>query len=91
MTRKELKRLTRAELLELLLEQTKRAEQLEAELEEAKAELECRRLIVSKAGNLAEAALQINRVMEAAQAAANQYLENIALIEAETREKYGQG
>ncbi|MBQ8621567.1 MAG: hypothetical protein IJ422_04550 [Oscillospiraceae bacterium] len=90
MTDKELKRLNRAELLELLLVQTKEVERLRHELAEARQELADRRLGLRKAGNLAQAVLAVNGVMEAAQAAANQYLENIAALEAEARERFGQ-
>ena len=37
--------------------------------------------MLNEAGNIAEAALKINKVMEAAQAAADQYLQNIAQLE----------
>jgi hypothetical protein len=77
MTDKELKRLRRAELLEMLLEQTKRVEELEAELERKNRELEDKRVMIGEAGNLAEAALRLNGVFEAAQRAAEQYLENV--------------
>ena len=38
-------------------------------------------------GSLAEAMLDVNGVMAAAQAAADQYLENIAAMEAETKQR----
>ena len=47
------------------------------ELAEARQQLEERRIMTEEAGSIAEAALRINRVFEAAQAAADQYLENI--------------
>lgn len=77
MTDKELKKLSRAELLELLLEQTRRVEFLEDELTKKNMELENKRLAVEEAGNIAEAALKINGVFEAAQRAAEQYLFNV--------------
>lgn len=80
MTDKELKRLSRAELLEMLLEQTRRVEALEAELEQKNKELENKRLIMANAGSLAEAALSLNGVFEAAQRAADQYLYNIEMM-----------
>lgn len=85
MKEKELKRLSRAELLELLLVQTKETERLRKKLEKAEEELADRHLRVQKAGDLAHAALEINGVMEAAQAAAQQYLDNIAQLEKETK------
>lgn len=77
MTDKKLKKLSRSELLELLIAQTKRAERLEKELEEAKAELLSRNIAVSESGTMAEAALKLNGVFAAADAAAKQYLNNI--------------
>lgn len=84
---KELKRLNRAELLELLLTQTRETERLQKELDETKARLNDRNLRIQETGDLAQAVLSLNGVMEAAQAAANQYLENIQAMERETREK----
>lgn len=77
MTEKELKRLSRTELLELLIEETRRGDRLEQELREAKEKLESREIKKERAGTLAEAALSINSVLEAADAAARQYLENV--------------
>lgn len=87
MTSKELKRLSRADLLELMLAQTRETETLKKKLQEAEEELENRRFRMSNAGSLAEAMVEINNVMAAAQSAADQYLENIAAMEAETRQK----
>ena len=85
MTDKELKKLNRAELLELLLVQTREAERLRKRLESAEAALSDQQLKVQKAGDLAHAALEINGVMEAVQAAAQQYLDNIVRMEQETK------
>ena len=87
MKEKELKYLSREELLELLLVQTKENEKLRQKLEKAEAELSERRIKIEKSGTLAEAVVGINGVMEAAQAAAQQYLDNAVRIEEETREK----
>ena len=87
MTQKELKRLSRAELLELLLNQTRKVEKLTERLDKAEAELENRRLKVESAGDLAHAVLEINAVMEAAQAAAQQYVENMKISCREECEK----
>ena len=77
MTDKELRKLSRAELLEMLIQQTERNEELEAELKKAKTELRNRAITIENAGSLAEAALQINGVFEAADRAAKQYLRNV--------------
>ena len=87
MTGKELRRLSRADLLELLLAQTRETEQLKKKLLAAEEELENRNFRMANAGSLAEAMVAVNNVVSAAQAAADQYLENIAAMEAETREK----
>ena len=87
MTEKDLKWLNRSELLELLLVQTQETERLKSDLEAARAQLAERELRLEKAGDLAQAALAVNGVMEAAQAAAQQYLDNIARMERETAEK----
>ena len=77
MTDKDLKRLRRDELLEMLIAQSKRTEQLERELDEARAALQSRDIFLEETGSIAEAALRINGVFEAAQAAAQQYLDNM--------------
>lgn len=87
MTDKEMKKLSRTELLELLLLQTKETERLRKRLERAEAELTERQLKFQQAGSLAQAVLEVNGVMEAAQAAAEQYLENIARMEEEARQR----
>ena len=75
--RQELRHLKRQEILELLLEQTRRADTLEQHVKELEEQLENRDITVRKAGTLAEAALQINKVFEAADAAARQYYMNV--------------
>lgn len=90
MANKDLKKMSRAELLELLLIQTRTVEQLQKKLAKAEALLADRQLRIEKAGSLAEAMVDINGVMEAAQAAADQYLENIAAMREETRKQCDQ-
>ncbi|MEE1057695.1 MAG: DNA repair protein [Acutalibacteraceae bacterium] len=82
MTDKELRKLSRAELLEMLIIQTKEVERLGKELEEANHKLEDRRILLEKAGSIAEASLMLNDVFEAAQRAADQYLDNIRQFDA---------
>lgn len=77
MTDKELKKLSRMELLELLVAQAKETEELRAQLDEANAKLESRALDIEEAGSIAEASLKLNGVFSAAEAAAAQYLDNI--------------
>ena len=72
MTDRELKRLSRAELLELLLDQTKENRRLRRRLKAAEEELAGRRIAVEQAGTMAEAALKLNGVFEAADRAVRQ-------------------
>ena len=77
MTERELRRLSRKDLLEMMIEQKKELEALKLELEEARKALQNREIMLDEAGSIAIAALQINGIFEAAQAAGKQYLENI--------------
>ncbi|MDY4635396.1 MAG: DNA repair protein [Candidatus Limivicinus sp.] len=79
MTDKELRGLSRRELLELLVAREKENQQLRQELDDARAELNKRQIDVTKAGTMAEAALLLNGIFDAADRAALQYLENIRL------------
>lgn len=88
MKNKNLKRLSREALLEMLLEQSREVERLKQENLELEKELESRRIMIKNAGSIAEAALQLNQIFEAAQKAADQYLENVqGLCESQTGEK----
>ncbi len=77
MTENELKKLNRAELLELLLEQERENNRLRLEIRDLKRKLEDRDIKLVESGNIAEAAIRIHNVFEAAQAAADTYLLNI--------------
>lgn len=80
MTEKDLKRLNRRELLELLLEKSYEIEKLQKNVEKLQSELDDRRIMIEEAGSLAEATLMINGVIKDAQMAADQYLENVKQI-----------
>ena len=77
MTEKELKKLNRYQLLELLVMQTERADGLEKKVEELQARLDDRELRFAQLGSLAEAAVCVSGVFEAAQKAADLYLEAV--------------
>lgn len=89
MTEKELRRLSRMDLLEMLLEQSKEVERLQTELETVKKQLDDRRIMEQEAGSIAEAALRLNKVFEAAQQAADQYLENIRIQAENSQQRRG--
>lgn len=80
MTDKDVQKLRRAELLEMLIEQSKEVEKLRTELDEANRKLEDRRIAIENAGSIAEASCMMSGIFEAAQAAAQQYLENIQYL-----------
>lgn len=91
MTAKELKRLRRSDLLEMLLELSKENQALRRQLAEAEKKLEDRIIMVEQSGSLAEAALRLNRIFEDAQAACEQYEQNVRQrcrqMEEETRRR----
>lgn len=87
MTDKELRRLSRGELLEMLLAETKENQRLRAQLEQAQAELESRQILLEQSGSMAEAALRLNGVFEAADRAARQYLDSIRAMAAQSGEE----
>lgn len=80
MTDRELRKLSRADLLELLLKESRENERLRAQLKEANEKLNDRTIIIENAGSMAEAALRLNDVFQAADRAAAQYLENVRRI-----------
>ena len=77
MTNKELRKLQRMELLEILVDQRKRIDELEKELAEVRKKAESREIKIRNSGSLAEASLALSRVFEEAQWAADLYLENV--------------
>lgn len=77
MNDKELRKISRKELLEVLLEQAKKIESLEKELQKTKEELNSKKLVISESGNLAEASLKLSGIFEVAQQAADEYIYNI--------------
>lgn len=77
MTEKELKRLSRVELLALLLDEVQKNEEITAKVSDLESRLASKELKIEKAGSIAEAALQLNGIFEAAEASVQQYMENI--------------
>ena len=77
MVNKELKKLKRKELLFLVLEKDAEIEKLKIDIDKLKAELEDKNVKIKNSGSIAEASLKLNGVFEAAQKAADQYIENI--------------
>ena len=80
MTEKELKKFSRAALIRIVLERTRENEELRQQLRIVGDKLAGRDIQLENAGSIAQAALTVNGVFEAAQAAAAQYLENIETL-----------
>ena len=87
MTDKQLKKLSRAELLEMLLMQTNEVERLKEELAQVRSQLEDKTMTLLQAGNIAEATVGLNHLFQSAQQTAEEYLERIRQMEADTAEK----
>lgn len=77
MTDKEMRRMSRSELPEMLIAQMEENQALREQLEEAKKQLEDRTIEIEKAGSIAQAALALNGVFRSAELAAKQYTENL--------------
>lgn len=77
MAGKELRHMSRGELIDVIYALKKQQEELAAENEELRQQLSQRELKLQKAGSIAEAAMSLNQVFEAAQQAADQYLQSV--------------
>ena len=88
MTEQKLRKLSRMELLEMLLEQSKEVERLRQENQRLAEQLESRRIMIDEAGSIAEAAMELNQIFETAQKTADQYLQNVRQL---CEEKAGKG
>lgn len=98
MTDRQLRKASRPDLLRLLLEEKKTSEALREQLRQLQLQLENRQLRINQAGSLAEAALKLSGIFDAAETACQSYTENIRTLsgrqeeicrkmEQETREK----
>ncbi len=80
MTERELRKLSRADLLELLIAQRRENEQLRCILDQTQAQLADRTIQIDKAGSIAEASLQLSGIFSAAQDSCQHYMENIRIM-----------
>lgn len=74
MTEKELKKLNRYQLLELLLMQTERADRLQILWEQSERKLRDQEIKIASLGSIAEASLELQGIFQSAQQAADQYV-----------------
>lgn len=98
MTDRQLRKASRTDLLKLLLEQRKETEALREQLSQMQLQLQQRQITIDQSGTLAEAALKLSGIFDAAETACQYYTENIRnlsgrqeeicrTMERETREK----
>ena len=89
MTDKEFKRLSRAQLIDIIYQLQVEIDKLNEEKQDLENELADKRLRLSNAGNIAQAALEINDCFRSTQNAAEQYLNEIKALreEAEAERK----
>ncbi len=84
MTDKEFKRLSRAQLIDIIYQFQLQVDKLTEQNRELEQELADKRIRLQNAGNIAVAALEINNCFRDAQNAAEQYLNEIKAIREET-------
>ena len=84
MTDKEFKRLSRSQLIDVIYQFQLQVDKLTEQNRELERELADKRLRLRNAGNIADAALEINDCFRSAQNAAEQYLNEIKAIREET-------
>lgn len=77
MTEHELKKLSRQDLLEMLIAQSREMQALQDRLTAAEDALRQKQIQIDKAGSIAEASLNLSGIFEAAQDACKQYTDNI--------------
>lgn len=77
MAEKELRRMNRAELIEIIYALQQREQSLQQQIASLEKQLAEKKIILKEAGNIAEAALRLNNIFASAQAAADQYLQSV--------------
>ena len=78
MEEKELRRMSRASLLEVILLQGRENKTLQEENDFLRRQIEDRYITVKESGNLAEACLRLNHIFDDAESAVEQYKLNLA-------------
>lgn len=84
MVSKELRRLSRRELIDIIYQMKKNEQQMQAEIASLQEALQDRQIRISVAGSIAEAAVSITNVFSAAQLSADLYLQEISRMKQET-------
>ena len=84
---KELKRLSRRELVDIIYQLKKNEQEKQEKIAALEEELQERRIRISVAGSIAEAATDITRIFSTAQKTADLYLREIAALKEETEKE----
>ena len=87
MTDKEFKQLSRAQLIDVIYQLQLKIEDITEQNDSLEKALKDKRIRIDNAGNIAQAALEINECFSRAQNAAEQYLNEIKAIRKETEEE----
>lgn len=87
MIHKELKKLSRRELVDIIYQMKRNEQQMQEEIAALKEALQERRIRIEKAGSIADAAVSIADVLHSAQVAADLYLQEIAQMKEETQKE----
>lgn len=85
---RDLRKMGRRDLLELLIASEEENNRLREQLEQQAVQLQSKKLQIENAGSMAEAAMALNGVFESADKAAAQYLENIRLCSEQQKSIY---
>ena len=72
----DLSKLSKKDLLEIMLKQGEEIDSLREQVRELQAKLDDKEIRIAKAGSMAEASLAVTGIFEEAQKAANLYLQN---------------
>ena len=80
MISKELKRLSRRELVDVIYQLKKNEQEMQEEIESLKTELQDKRIRISTAGSIADAAMSVTNVFSTAQITADIYLHEISCM-----------
>ena len=87
MISKELKRLSRRELVDIIYQLKKNEQDMQEEIESLKTELEDKRIRISTAGSIADAAMSVTNVFSTAQMTADIYLREISCMREDTEKE----
>ncbi|MCD8048340.1 MAG: hypothetical protein LUG52_01840 [Clostridia bacterium] len=87
MQEKELRKMSRMELIEIIYALQQNEKGLRAENEDLKKRLEDKSIKIEKAGSIAEAAVALNSIFEDAERAAEQYISSVREMQEENRLK----